>query len=313
MYNKTQTLNDLILWMQNADEGVSLKDIMEKYGVSLRTAIRMKDSIAEKYTQLKEISGQYNTKRWSLPKGTGREMISFSMEEIHALQNAVKLMSAKNIIDSQYIETAVHKIKALIGKDAINRIEPDAEALLEAEGYAFRPGPKIIINVANLKQLRHAIIACHRIQIKYDSEHNKDWREIFPYGFLYGNKHYLIAWDPSKRKMCHFNLNKIKEIEVLKSYFKRDPHFSLKEFSEQAFGVYQEKPFDVEWLFDAEVADSAAQYTFHPKQEAIRNPDGTLTVKFRAGGAREMDWHLYTWGGHVTVIKPEDFDKRKQI
>ena len=297
--------------MQDADEGVSLKDIMEKYGVSLRTAIRMKDSIAEKYTQLKEISGQYNTKRWSLPKGTGREMISFSMEEIHALQNAVKLMSAKNMIDSQYIETAIHKIKALIGKDAINRIEPDAEALLEAEGYAFRPGPKIIINVANLKQLRHAIIACHRIRIKYDSEHNKDWREIFPYGFLYGNKHYLIAWDPSKRKMCHFNLNKIKEIEVLKSYFKRDPHFSLKEFSEQAFGVYQEKPFDVEWLFDAEVADSAAQYTFHPKQEAIRNPDGTLTVKFRAGGAREMDWHLYTWGGHVKVIKPEDFDKRK--
>ena len=299
--------------MQDADEGVSLKDIMEKYGVSLRTAIRMKDSIAEKYTQLKEISGQYNTKRWSLPKGTGREMISFSMEEIHALQNAVKLMSAKNMIDSQYIETAVHKIKALIGKDAINRIEPDAEALLEAEGYAFRPGPKIIINVANLKQLRHAIIACHRIRIKYDSEHNKDWREIFPYGFLYGNKHYLIAWDPSKRKMCHFNLNKIKEIEVLKSYFKRDPHFSLKEFSEQAFGVYQEKPFDVEWLFDAEVADSAAHYTFHPKQEVIRNPDGTLTVKFRAGGAREMDWHLYTWGGHVKVIKPEDFDKRVRI
>ena len=313
MYNKTQTLNDLILWMQDADEGVSLKDIMEKYGVSLRTAIRMKDAIAEKYTQLKEISGQYNTKRWSLPKGTGREMISFSMEEIHALQNAVKLMSAKNMIDSQYIETAVHKIKALIGKDAINRIEPDAEALLEAEGYAFRPGPKIIINVANLKQLRHAIIACHRIRIKYDSEHNKDWREIFPYGFLYGNKHYLIAWDPSKRKMCHFNLNKIKEIEVLKSYIKRYPHFSLKQFSEQAFGVYQEKPFDVEWLFDAEVADSAAQYTFHPKQEAIRNPDGTLTIKFRAGGAREMDWHLYTWGGHVKVIKPEDFDKRKQI
>lgn len=215
------------------------------------------------------------------------------------------------MIDSRYIDNVLHKIKALIGKDAINRIEPDAEALLEAEGYAFRPGPKIIINTEHLKQLRYAIIACNRIKIKYDSAHNKDWRELFPYGFLYGNKHYLIAWDPAKHKMCHFNLNKIKEIEVLNTYFKRDPHFSLKEFSEQAFGVYQEKPFDVEWLFDAEVADSAAQYTFHPKQEAIRNPDGTLTVKFRAGGAREMDWHLYTWGGHVKVIKPEDFDKRK--
>ncbi len=111
--------------------------------------------------------------------------------------------------------------------------------------------------------------------------------------------------------MCHFNLNKIKEIEVLNTYFKRDPHFSLKEFSEQAFGVYQEKPFDVEWLFDAEVADSAAQCTFHPKQEAIRNPDGTLTIKFRAGGKMEMDWFLYTWGDDVKVIKLKDWYKKK--
>ena len=51
MYKKTQTLNDLILWMQDTDDGVSLKDIMEKYGVSLRTEVRMKDSIADKYPQ----------------------------------------------------------------------------------------------------------------------------------------------------------------------------------------------------------------------------------------------------------------------
>lgn len=313
MYKKTQMLNELILWMQDSDEGVSLKDIIEKYNVSLRTAIRMKDAIAEKYPQLKEISGRYNTKRWYLPKGTGKEMVTFSMEEIHALQNASKLMSTKNMIDTHYIDSVLHKLKAIIGRDAINRIEPDAEALLEAEGYAFRPGPKIIINTEHLKKLRYAIIACNRIKIKYDSTHNKDWREIFPYGFLYGNKHYLIAWDPSKRLMCYYNLNKIKEIEVLSTYFKRDPKFSLKEFSAQAFGVFQEKPFDVEWLFDKEVAEAAQQYCFHPNQEVIQNPDGTLTVKFRAGGAREMDWHLYTWGKHVKVIKPKDFDKRCKI
>ena len=215
MYKKTQTLNDLILWMQDTDDGVSLKDIMEKYDVSLRTAVRMKDSIADKYHQLKEINGRYNTKRWYLPKGTGREMVNFSMEEIHALQNASKLLSSKSMIDAHYVDTVLHKIKAIIGKDATNRIEPDAEALLEAEGYAFRPGPKIIINTEHLKQLRYAIIACNRIKIKYDSAHNKDWRELFPYGFLYGNKHYLIAWDPTKRKICHFNLNKIKHIKKI--------------------------------------------------------------------------------------------------
>lgn len=287
---------------------------MEKYNVSLRTAVCMKDAIAEKYLQLNEMNGRYNAKRWYLPKGTGCEIVNFSMEEIHALQSASKLLATKSMIDAHYVDNVLRKIKAIIGKDAINRIEPDAEALLEAEGYASRPEPKIIINTEHLKQLRYAIIACNRIKIKYESAHNKDWREIYPYGLLYGNnKHYLIAWDPSKRKMCHFNLNKIMEIEVLQTYFKRDPNFSLKEFSEQAFGVYQEKPFDMEWLFDEEVADSAQQYTFHPKQTTISNPDGTLTVKFRASGAREMDWHLYTWGGHVKVIKPEDFKERCKI
>lgn len=110
MYKKTQTLNDLILWMQDTDDGISLKDIMEKYDVSLRTAVRMKDSIAEKYPKLNEISGPYNTKRWYLPKGTGRDMVSFSMEEIHALQNASKLLASKKMIDSRYIDNVLHKI-----------------------------------------------------------------------------------------------------------------------------------------------------------------------------------------------------------
>lgn len=52
-------------------------------------------------------------------------------------------------------------------------------------------------------------------------------------------------------------------------------------------------------------------FIFHPKQKLIKNSDGTLTVKFKAGGRREMDWFLYIWGDKVKVIKPKDFNKRK--
>lgn len=45
MYKKTDTLNELALIMQTSDEGVSLKDIMTKFDVSLRTAVHMKDAI----------------------------------------------------------------------------------------------------------------------------------------------------------------------------------------------------------------------------------------------------------------------------
>jgi predicted DNA-binding transcriptional regulator YafY len=43
---------------------------------------------------------------------------------------------------------------------------------------------------------------------------------------------------------------------------------------------------------------------FHPSQSAQREADGALTVGFRAGGAREMCWHLFTWGPAVTIVEP---------
>lgn len=39
-------------------------------------------------------------------------------------------------------------------------------------------------------------------------------------------------------------------------------------------------------------------------------PDDSLLVRFRAGGALEMSWHLYTWGDAVEVIEPKGFWER---
>ncbi len=312
MYQKTQDLSDLEIWMQSRSEGISIQDIMERYDVSKRTAVRMKDLIQSKYPQIQTISGPHNLKRWTLPKTNTTGLVNFTLNEITALQNAIKWAQNHAPNDADYLETVLGKIKSAMSKEAVNRVEPDAELLLEAEGYVFRPGPKIKVNKEFVEKLRLAILACKKIRIKYKSAHEKGWREVEPYGFLYGNKHYLIAWYQKKKAMCHFNLNNILEIEVLDEYFERQSDFSLQEFSEQSFGVYQEEPFDVEWLFDKEVAAEAEKYIFHPKQTAEKNNDGTLTVRFHAGGAREMDWHLYTWGEHVKVLKPENFGELKK-
>ena len=106
-------------------------------------------------------------------------------------------------------------------------------------------------------------------------------------------------------------MSNIREVEILNSVIENLPDFSLQKYAEESFGAYHETPFDVEWLFDKDVAKDAEQYIFHPTQAMIKNPDGTLTVKFRAGGRLEMDWHLYTWGNHVKVIKPENWYKEK--
>ena len=38
--------------------------------------------------------------------------------------------------------------------------------------------------------------------------------------------------------------------------------------------------------------------------KAERQPDGSVLVRFRASGMRELAWHLFTWGEQVTILQP---------
>jgi hypothetical protein len=60
----------------------------------------------------------------------------------------------------------------------------------------------------------------------------------------------------------------------------------------------------VEWRFAPSAADVARTFIFHPDQQVQDEADGSLTVRFTAGGWLEMAWHLYQWGDVVEVIAP---------
>ena len=187
--------------------------------------------------------------------------------------------------------------------------------MLEAEGFICRPGPKLIIDNQIIAAIRQAILECHQIKITYFNKMSgkTSTNTLDPYGFLYGERnHYLVAHHSDGYfgdNVHNFILGNIKSVEILDIPFVPVKNFNLQKYALESFGSYHEEPFDVEWLFDKEVAEEAAQYIFHPTQTITRNSNGSLTVKFRAGGKLEMDWHLYTWGKHVKVIKPTDWGK----
>ena len=133
--------------------------------------------------------------------------------------------------------------------------------------------------------IRQAILECHQIQIKYynQSTDKISINTLNPYGFLYGeHNHYLVAHHADGyygNEVHNFILSNIKEVKILESIIVNIPDFSLQKYAEESFGAYHEEPFDVEWLFDKEVAKDAEQYIFHPTQAMIKNPDGTNTWK----------------------------------
>ena len=71
-YEKTEQLLELATMMQANREGVSLNNICEKFGVSRRTAERMRDMIKIRFPQTKETIDDIGFKRWYIPQGTLR-------------------------------------------------------------------------------------------------------------------------------------------------------------------------------------------------------------------------------------------------
>lgn len=309
-YAKTEDLLDLATMMQSSREGVSLQDIMDKFKVSRRTAERMRDLICTHFIAAEEVETDSRQKRWRIPQGTLKDIIQFNADDLSCLNIAKNALEKSHMHEkSQELENIITKIKACIKPDTFCRIEPDAEELTRAEGIACRPGPKIQINAEIMECLRQAILSCHQVRITYFNKNNgkTSYNTLDPYGFLYGDRnHYLVARHSDNfagEEPHNFILLNIKEVKMLPETFIYPQDFSLQKYAERSFGVFQEEPQEIEWLFDKDVAEEASHYIFHPTQTMIKNDDGTLTVKFKAGGLLEMDWHLYTWGEHVKVIK----------
>jgi predicted DNA-binding transcriptional regulator YafY len=311
-YEKADTILRIALDMQGTAEGLSLDDIGRNYSdkpLSRRTAERLRDAIERVFPQMRQANPGELPKRWRLPTGTVSGFACVTAEELADLAIGVALLRRENMLPQvENAERAVSKLRALMKPDALTRVAPDLEALTEAEGLAMRPGPKPKINAEVMGKLRLAILSTKKVKIHYlyRGSGKRGFDIVHPYGFLYGSRHYLVAWSENEqaRDFRNFALSNIERAELLDSSF-RKRRFSLQEYAELSFGVFQEKPFDVVWKFSPEAAADAKEYVFHPTQVMEEHPDGSLIVRFHAGGMREMAWHLFTWGDAVEVIRPK--------
>jgi predicted DNA-binding transcriptional regulator YafY len=297
-FEKLETLLRVALDMRGNAEGLSLDDIQRDYGVSRRTAERMRNAIERVFPQMEQANPGEVPKRWRIRASVLGSMVAFSVEELAALATAANLARRDNLSEvSARLDTLSTKLKSMIRPEAARRIGPDLEALTEAEGIALRPGPRQTIPAELLADLRHAIIACRKVRLHYRARvtGRLSRQLVCPYGFLYGNRHYLVAYSLSDRARDYrlFSLANIDKAEIHDSSFQRRKDFSLQKFAERSFGVFQEQPFNVVWRFSPKAAPDARQFLFHPTQVLEDQPDGSLIVRFRAGGAGNVLASVY--------------------
>lgn len=306
-YSRAERLIQLALEMQAARGGLTIGDIEQKFDVSRRTAIRMRDAVLRAFPNSSEVQTGERTKRWRLNPGVAQNFAEITSDDLASVEIAAEAMEAANLhVHAQNLLGVAAKIRNLIEASTLNHIEPDLEALTEAEGLAHRAGPRPHIPLAVFDLLRTAIKSCRKVSFDYVSRSGKSVsrRTVAPLGFLYGHRHYLVAIQDGVAKPKFFSLPSISKLKIEQAVFERDPSFSLRDFVSGSFGVFEEAPVDVVWRFSKEAAPLAKSFVFHHSQEFEDEPDGGLVVRLRAGGLLEMAWHLISWGEDVEVLEP---------
>jgi predicted DNA-binding transcriptional regulator YafY len=286
-----------------APGGITLDDIATRFEVSRRTAERMRDAVAEVFPQLEEIDGEL-PKRWRMPNGLSGIFREPLADELAALHGIARRLAHDGLGDSAaLLDSLASKIEASLKPSRRRTLAPDVEALLEAEGFASRPGPRPIIAPQTFALIRQAILEGRCLAFSYRAEvaEAPAWREIVPYGLLYGHRVYLVAALPWATEPVNYRLDRMGDVRVSESICARPRDFDLDAYAARSFGVFQEEPHDVVLRFVPELADEIAAFQFHPTQTMTREPDGSTVVCFHAGGLLEMAWHLFTWGDAVRI------------
>jgi predicted DNA-binding transcriptional regulator YafY len=250
-------------------------------------------------------------RRWHLTRHYTRWLQAQGIRdsELAALELAVKRAERDGSPDeAQRLETLRDRLLATMPSNLARRTEVDAEALLEAQGFATRPGPRVVLDLRLLGILTEALRAPFTVEITYvTADGSMSERRLEPHGLLLGIRCYLVARPvEGDGKMRRFRLDRIREARISGQSFARDPDFDLDRFSARAFGSFHSDAEygPVAWRFSPASAHVARQFVFHPEQELTDEPDGALTVRFNASGHLEMARHLYQWGDQVEVLTP---------
>ncbi len=306
-FAKARDLLRLALMASSRHGGISLAEICTEFNVSHRTAQRMTEALESTFANVEITDGTDRRRRWRLLDPAVARLEPRQETTIEALEIAV--ISARDdnrLRHARALEDLRDRLMArLPARDAL-RAEADAEAVLASLGHVARPGPRAAQRPEVMDAVIEALRGPFRLEISYGEEDSKQ-RVVEPHGVLLGQRSYLVARQPARGpELLNFRMDRIQTAKCLDESFAFESGFSIDSYAAKAFGAYQDPSQygEVIWRFSPAAADRAAEFQFHPNQNAERQPDGSLIVRFHAAGWLEMAWFLYQWGDAVEVLEP---------
>jgi predicted DNA-binding transcriptional regulator YafY len=305
-HEKGARLLELARMLASSAEGLTLDEIGERLCVARRTAERMRDAVWEVFPQM-EIVDDPPSRRFRIPSGLDGLFQAPTAEELASLTAAAEMMDRQGAAArAAALRTLEQKVLSATRAAARRRLAPDLEALLQAETIAVQAGPRPFEEESVLAAVRGALKALSTLRFRYEGGSAPGrTREVVPYGILFGRSNYLVAEEVGAGTgPRNWRLDRVFDVEVTGRPGAPPEGFSLQAYADESFGIYQDDTEDVVLRIRPHGVDDARRWRFHARQKLEEQPDGSILVRFRASGMRELAWHLFTWGDKVQILEP---------
>lgn len=304
---KSRRLLRLVHLLADTVDGLTLDEMAAELEVNRRTAERLRDVIRETF-DLEELADD-RRKRFRIPDGLRRIYTRPNAAEIAALQTEVATLKRKGAAHAPQLESLLGKVKAAFDDREKRRLDPDLDALARLQRGMVGPGPAVVAAPETIATIQGAILAgcCLEFDYRAESATKPAWRRVIPFGLIHGSVPYLVGQMPDRDEPpIMFRLDRMTEVRSSNQLGCATEGWDLDGWLAQSFGVWREDAHDVVLQVAATSADRARGWSFHPTQEIEEAGDGGLLIRFRSGGLREMAEHLFTWGGEVAIVAPEE-------
>jgi len=300
---KTEEIIELAIMFQNSYCGLCIDDIQEHFECSRRTAVRMKSLLFDLFPEkIEEVPTSDKKKYWRFAKGSISTLISFTADDFANLEYLKGLSNDEN--KQKQLDELASKIKALTPQKNLLSLDTDISAIMESEGFAVRQYSRVKSNAKHLEKIRSALLGFKKIQFSYPIKNETKDIILNPYGVIISDKYYIVGYNEHVKSLRLYRVDRIENLTVLEEYFEKDDSFSLQDYCNNSFSIYQEKPLDIVLEFEKTVAEDVLNYHFHPTQKIKQLANGNIQVKFTSGGTQAICYELFKWGKFVKIQKP---------
>ena len=188
------------------------------------------------------------------------------------------------------------------------------------EAFSVKASGVLPADVTLFGDLLDAVRACREVSFDYHklTGSKPEQRTVCPYHVgQIEHGWYLLAYDPARKAVRTFALQRITNLSLLKTKFVRDPRFNARDHLGGGFGVWSyagedKRTHEVHIRFEGYAARVVAERLWHSTQ-AIRKlkPDGSV-IEFQAdlSGLEEITRWVLSWGSKARVLGPPELRQR---